>query len=149
MRVGAEPLQHLYVIRKGAVRIREIPTVVRELLDAGVIESVNLVEWLAVDQTAVLQKVLPKLGLRTAVKPALACVAAMPKPSQLRALAVTTAICKGVVNRYPWPIDMLTVSPSNHLSPRAFSFHLGLGRWPPDSPGKSNPVGLPKLIKAQ
>lgn len=78
--------------RKGAVRISEIPPTIRELLDAGVIESVNLVEWLAVDQTALLQKVLPKLGLRGAVKPALAKLEQLARPSQMQAIPAVAAV---------------------------------------------------------
>lgn len=78
-------------LRKGAVRISEIPADVRTLLDAGVIESANLVEWLAVDQTKLLQKVLPQLGLRSAVKPALASISQLARPSQMRIIPAIAA----------------------------------------------------------
>jgi hypothetical protein len=78
--------------RKGAVRISEIPTVVRELLNAGVIESVNLVEWLAVDQATLLQKVLPKLGLRAAVKPALANLEQFNQLSQMQSIPAIAGV---------------------------------------------------------
>jgi 3-methyladenine DNA glycosylase AlkC len=78
--------------RKGAVRISEIPLIVRELLDAGTIESVNLVEWLAVDQAALVQKVLPQLGLRAAVSPALAQLGKLPQPSQMKAISCVAVV---------------------------------------------------------
>ena len=57
--------------RKGAPRINDIPPDVLVLLNAGKIETANLVEWLALDREQLLKTVLPKLGLRAAVKPAL------------------------------------------------------------------------------
>lgn len=72
--------------RKGAVGISEIPPVVRELLDHGIIESVNLTEWLSVDQVSLLRTVLPKLGLRDAVKPALTVITLLKKPSQMQSI---------------------------------------------------------------
>ncbi len=47
--------------RKGSRRIKDIPPQVLRDLNEGVIESANLVEWLAVDQIALLQKVLTQL----------------------------------------------------------------------------------------
>ena len=47
--------------RKGARKAEEIPQEVIELLDSGKIETVNLTEWLAVDQLAVLKVVLKYL----------------------------------------------------------------------------------------
>ncbi len=71
--------------RKGAQRISEIPPIVLELLNAGEIETVNLVEWLAVDRRRLLQTVLPKLGLRAAVNPALAEISKLreAKPTRI------------------------------------------------------------------
>lgn len=47
--------------RKGARKIEQIPAEVLELLNQGKIETVNLTEWLAVDQLAVLKAVLQDL----------------------------------------------------------------------------------------
>lgn len=75
LRAVAEPR------RKGARRISEIPPDVLEALNTGQTETVNLVEWLAVDRTALLQTVLPRLGLRAAIRPALTEIAKLPKPT--------------------------------------------------------------------
>lgn len=65
--------------RKGAPRINDIPPDVLVLLNAGKIETANLVEWLALDREQLLKTVLPKLGLRTAVKPALDRIAQLDR----------------------------------------------------------------------
>ena len=75
LRAVAEPR------RKGARRISEIPPDVLEALNTGQTETVNLVEWLAVDRMVLLETVLPKLGLRAALRPALAEIAKLPKPT--------------------------------------------------------------------
>ena len=45
--------------RKGARRMQDIPQSVLEVLNQGLLPTVNLVEWLAIDQKQVLQSVLP------------------------------------------------------------------------------------------
>jgi 3-methyladenine DNA glycosylase AlkC len=50
--------------RKGAIRLADIPKPVREGLNAGTLESVNLTEWLAVDSMTLLGKTLPSLKLK-------------------------------------------------------------------------------------
>ncbi|HJD91133.1 DNA alkylation repair protein [Bacteroides coprosuis] len=45
--------------RKGARKIDEIPSAVLEVLNRGQLPTVNLVEWLAIDQRQLLQAVLP------------------------------------------------------------------------------------------
>jgi 3-methyladenine DNA glycosylase AlkC len=47
--------------RKGARTIKDIPSPIRIELNAGVIESANLVEWLAVDHSVLLTNVLDQL----------------------------------------------------------------------------------------
>ncbi|MDR6737898.1 hypothetical protein [Sphingobacterium sp. 2149] len=44
--------------RKGAKRITDIPLTILESLIRGEIETANLVEWLAIDQTLLLENVL-------------------------------------------------------------------------------------------
>ncbi len=79
--------------RKGAQRISDIPPDVLQALNEGRIESVNLVEWLAVDQEQLLEAVLPALGLKTALRPALDSIAALAKPGQLASLsAIATTL---------------------------------------------------------
>ncbi|NOT60432.1 MAG: DNA alkylation repair protein [Acidobacteria bacterium] len=78
--------------RKGAVRISEIPTAILKQLNTGAIESVNLTEWLAVDQRALLMNVLPALNLAEAVAPAFAQVSALKKRTQMQCLPVIAAV---------------------------------------------------------
>ncbi len=49
--------------RKGARKIQEIPAEILELLNAGVIETVNLTEWLAVDHRELVKAVFPAIGI--------------------------------------------------------------------------------------
>lgn len=59
------------VKRKGARSIKEIPADVLEALNTGVLPSVNLVEWLAVDQRLLLQNVLQAQQRQQYLKPVL------------------------------------------------------------------------------
>ncbi|MBL8810532.1 MAG: DNA alkylation repair protein [Planctomycetaceae bacterium] len=54
--------------RKGARTTATVPNDVRELLNAGRIESVNLCEWLIVDHAQLAENVLPELGLDAALE---------------------------------------------------------------------------------
>ena len=51
------------VSRRGARRIAEIPPSIRRRLDRGEIETVVLVEWLAIDLPTLLRRTLPEVGL--------------------------------------------------------------------------------------
>lgn len=88
-----------FIGRKGAPRISEIPADVLRELNAGRIETVNLVEWLAVDSRALVRAVLPGLGLRSAVKPALRQIDGLEKPTQIKAIA---AIARGLLEVTDW-----------------------------------------------
>lgn len=46
--------------RKGARSIKEIPTEILDLLNKGELESVNLTEWLAVDQMLLVSNIIPQ-----------------------------------------------------------------------------------------
>ncbi|MFQ5508934.1 MAG: DNA alkylation repair protein [Leptospirillia bacterium] len=50
--------------RKPARRMSEVPDVVRAALNRGEIDSMNLVEWLSVDQAALLDALLPEMPLK-------------------------------------------------------------------------------------
>ena len=78
--------------RKGARRISEIPPDILDALNAGEIESVNLVEWLAIDQRILLQAVLPPLGLREAVQPSLNAIARLDKNSQMQVIPAVAEV---------------------------------------------------------
>lgn len=53
--------------RKGSPNTAGVPPEVRRLLDAGRIETVNLSEWLVVDQAALARAVLPAAGVEGAL----------------------------------------------------------------------------------
>lgn len=72
--------------RKGARRISEVPPEVLAALNRGETATVNLVEWLALDQRVMVQHVLPAVGLKSAVAGALAACEAEAKPSAMMLL---------------------------------------------------------------
>lgn len=53
--------------RKGARKVQDIPKEILKLLNEGKIESVNLVEWLAVDHLILIKNVLPNLGFSSKI----------------------------------------------------------------------------------
>lgn len=65
--------------RKGAKSIKDIPENVLNLLNAGAIETVNLVEWLAVDQCLLLKNLLAQTNRDTYLSPILLSVNALTK----------------------------------------------------------------------
>lgn len=70
--------------RKGARRISEVPPEVLRALNRGETATVNLVEWLALDQRVMVRHVLPAVGLKSAVAGALAACEAEKKPSAMQ-----------------------------------------------------------------
>jgi 3-methyladenine DNA glycosylase AlkC len=81
--------------RKGARCINEIPPGTLEKLNAGKLETANLVEWLAVDRSQLLQHVLPKLGLRGAIKPTL--VEQLAKPGEFKQTQIAPVIAAALL----------------------------------------------------
>ena len=72
--------------RKGARRISEVPPDVLAALNRGETATVNLVEWLALDQRVMVRHVLPAVGLKSAVAGALAVCEAEQKRSAMQLL---------------------------------------------------------------
>jgi 3-methyladenine DNA glycosylase AlkC len=81
--------------RTGARCINEIPPKILEQLNAGKLETANMVEWLAVDRQKLLQHVLPKLGLRGAIKPAL--VEQLAKPGEFKQTQLAPVIAAALL----------------------------------------------------
>lgn len=79
MEIPAEILK-----RKGARSTAEVPQVVRALLDAGEIETVNLCEWLVADQERLALGVLRALGWADAAGELKAAMAAIDKPTAVK-----------------------------------------------------------------
>lgn len=69
------------VKRKGARRIKDIPADVLEQLNRGEIETVNLVEWLAVDQKMLLENLLIESQRIAYLQPVLNQVDTLSKPT--------------------------------------------------------------------
>lgn len=46
--------------RKGGAKLSLLSPEIKNLLNRGIIQSVNLTEWLAVDQEALIEHILPK-----------------------------------------------------------------------------------------
>jgi 3-methyladenine DNA glycosylase AlkC len=67
--------------RKGAKSINDIPADIFAQLNAGEIESANLVEWLAINQTLLLQNTLHAFGRNHYLAPVLEAIAALKKPT--------------------------------------------------------------------
>jgi 3-methyladenine DNA glycosylase AlkC len=65
--------------RTGARSIQLIPPDVLDRLNAGVMETVNLVEWLAVDQRLLLRNLLHQLGREEYIKPVVQAVDTLAK----------------------------------------------------------------------
>jgi 3-methyladenine DNA glycosylase AlkC len=65
--------------RKGSRSIREIPEEILEQLNSGQIATANLVEWLAIDQRKLLEKLLHDLNKSKYLKPILADVDTLKK----------------------------------------------------------------------
>ncbi|UUW07005.1 DNA alkylation repair protein [Flavobacterium plurextorum] len=65
--------------RKGARSEKDIPSSILELLNKGEIESANLVEWLAVDQTVLLENLLKELNRTEYLEPILIDIRSLKK----------------------------------------------------------------------
>jgi 3-methyladenine DNA glycosylase AlkC len=65
--------------RKGAKSTKDIPNGILTQLNQGVIETANLIEWLAVDQCKLLNHILNDLGKPQYIKPILSHVDALKK----------------------------------------------------------------------
>ncbi|MCU0434202.1 MAG: DNA alkylation repair protein [Bacteroidia bacterium] len=67
--------------RKGATRTADVPADVLDALNCGVISTVNLTEWLMVDNLKLLQHVLKAAKREALYKPAADAVATLKKPT--------------------------------------------------------------------
>ncbi len=73
--------------RKGAVKAEMIPETVLDLLNQGLIESVNLVEWSAVNHRELVCGVFPQLGLDAIIPDVLAVLDGLAKPSTMKSVS--------------------------------------------------------------
>ncbi|WP_245596137.1 DNA alkylation repair protein [Paenibacillus taiwanensis] len=57
------PIPDHLLHRKGAQKVKDIPSEVQQLLQTGQLQTVNLTEWLAIDHTLLLQHIIAELDL--------------------------------------------------------------------------------------
>ncbi len=72
--------------RKGARKAQDIPKEVLGLLNAGKIETVNLTEWLAINQIELLDHVFPKIGLTECLDKVKNAIYRLKKPSTMSSI---------------------------------------------------------------
>lgn len=78
------PVPTEILTRKGATKTGLVPSDVRELLDRGVIEAVNLCEWLVVDHTRLVESVFPTIRCESLVSPVKAALSALETPTAMK-----------------------------------------------------------------
>lgn len=69
--------------RKGARKVQDIPKNVLDLLNEGKIQTVNLTEWLAVNQTELIKSTFKKIGLENCIEPITKAIEQQKKPSTM------------------------------------------------------------------
>lgn len=74
--------------RKGARKAKDIPTNVLKLLNEGKISTVNLTEWLAVNQTELINNTFPKIGLKDSVDTITKVIGQQKKPSTMSSIKI-------------------------------------------------------------
>lgn len=74
--------------RKGARKAQDIPKNVQELLDKGKMPTVNLTEWLAVNQIALINNTFPKIGLKGSIDTIENAIREQKKPSTMDSIKI-------------------------------------------------------------
>lgn len=78
--------------RKGPRKIEDISEEVLVLLNKGELETVNLTEWLGIDQIELVEHTFPSLGLTDLIGPITKAVGAMKNPSAMNIIKEVGAI---------------------------------------------------------
>ena len=89
---SSQPIPESILQRKGSPDTAGVPAEVRRLLNAGLIEAVNLSEWLVVDQAALASHVLPELGLGSAAPDVADALRQLDKPTTPKRIAAVAAV---------------------------------------------------------
>ncbi|WP_452219628.1 DNA alkylation repair protein [Lacinutrix salivirga] len=72
--------------RKGARKVQDIPKNVLDLLNEGKIQTVNLTEWLAVNQTELIKNNFQKIGLKDCIDDITKAIEQQKKPSTMASI---------------------------------------------------------------
>jgi 3-methyladenine DNA glycosylase AlkC len=89
---SSPPIPESILRRKGSPNTAGVPAEVRRLLDAGLIEAVNLSEWLVVDQASLAGHVLPDLGLGASVPDVADALRQLDKPTTPKRIAAVAGV---------------------------------------------------------
>ena len=87
--------------RKGARTIKDIPPDILQALHAGEIESANLVEWLAINQSLLLENCLKALNNESHLPAVLQRLAQIAKPSANRLQAAISEALRWQLAKQP------------------------------------------------
>jgi 3-methyladenine DNA glycosylase AlkC len=82
--------------RKGAKSTKDIPKDILEQLNRGEIETVNLMEWLAIDRRVLLENLLKQHGRKKYLKPVLEQIGMLEKQT---AITVSMAVVTGLLEQ--------------------------------------------------
>jgi len=74
--------------RKGSRKAQDIPKNVLNLLNSGKIETVNLTEWLAINQVELLDNVFPEIGLNEYLNELKESIKQLKKPSTMSSIKI-------------------------------------------------------------
>lgn len=74
--------------RKGAGKAQDIPKEVLDLLNRGKIPTVNLTEWLAVDQAELIKNTFPEVGLKECIDTITKSIEQQKKPSTMSSIKI-------------------------------------------------------------
>lgn len=74
--------------RKGSRKAKDIPTKVMKLLNQGRIPTVNLTEWLAVNQVKLINNTFPEIGLKDSLANIILAVNKQKKPSTMSSIKI-------------------------------------------------------------
>lgn len=79
--------------RKGVRKAQDIPPEVLQLLNQGVIETVNLTEWLAIDQAQLIRNTFPEMGIPNSLQDKLEeAIRSQKKPSAMNSIKLVGAL---------------------------------------------------------